>query len=162
MIPSFCPKQLSGTIYWNGELWGVSGYDRNQEFRFGHIKLEMTIRHLTGTVKWAVKHVLLELSHDFMTCGLLRVLGEGRSQKRERIWGSSLWKSGTKVLGNGKSQDPVLPWRHWPKERRWHSGYGVIKTEKVFPLNRCCSVVVITGKKLIVGAFGIVLKEGSR
>lgn len=59
-------------------------YIQNQGLNFEHIKLEMPMGHLGGTVKWAIEHVILELSHDLMSCGLLRFLGEERSQKRRR------------------------------------------------------------------------------
>lgn len=68
-----------------GTMEGILGvYNQNQEFSSGHTKLEMPMRHPSGAVKWAVEHVILELSHDLMSCGLLRFLGEGRSQKRGR------------------------------------------------------------------------------
>ena len=70
VILSFCHEsyRLLSWGLWK-EYWGV--YNQNQEFGFGHTKLEMPMRHLSGTVKWAVEHVILELSHDLMSCGLL-------------------------------------------------------------------------------------------
>lgn len=74
--------------------------------------------------------MILALSPDSVSCGFLRFLGKGGA-RREREAEGEEYSSGTEVCGSGKSQGPVLEWRHRPRGGACHSGYGVVETEKV-------------------------------
>lgn len=77
MIPKFCPEHLSGIIDWDGNTGWVSGFQTRSSF--GH-KLDVPFRWPKWGCQVRFEHMILELSHDLVSCDLK----EGRSQKRKR------------------------------------------------------------------------------